>query len=267
MRIVEVHFPSSKRPYLYDAQQCEFEEGATLVVEGLRGNMLATALARPTEVDEVERKEDLPKVIREARPKDLKDLEYFRSKEGEAEDLCLARIQARTLPMKLVGVEYLFDGSKVIFYFTAEGRVDFRELVRDLARDLKTRIEMVQIGVRDEAKMVGGLGICGREFCCSSFLNSFIPVSIKMAKDQSLSLNPSKVSGVCGRLMCCLSYEHPHYVSFKEGLPKTGKRCMCPFGPGKVARFDIVKQRVIVLLEDGREVEVERDEVSRLPSQ
>lgn len=265
MKIVQVRFPGKNCPTTYKAEEIEFAEGATLVVEGPRGYLLATALTAPTEVDGAKGKGELQKVIREASTKDIQDQEYYRTKEPEAEDLCLRRISARDLPMKLVGVEYLFDGSKVIFYFTADGRVDFRELVRDLARELKTRIEMVQIGVRDEAKMVGGLGICGMEFCCATFLEEFMPVSIKMAKDQSLSLNPSKVSGVCGRLMCCLSYEHPHYVSFREGLPKVGKRCICPHGPGKIARFDIVNQKVVVMLEDGREVEVDKQDVSKLP--
>jgi cell fate regulator YaaT (PSP1 superfamily) len=265
MRIVQVQFPRKKRPYTYNAQNLEFDEGATLVVEGPRGNLLATAVMAPTEVDDGSVDDHLPKVIREAKPHDINELEYYRSREEEAEKLCLDRIASRKLPMKLVDVEYLFDGSKVIFYFTAEGRVDFRELVRDLARDLKTRIEMVQIGVRDEAKMVGGLGVCGKEFCCCTFLDTFMPVSIKMAKDQCLSLNPAKVSGVCGRLMCCLSYEHPYYIKFREGLPKVGKRCMCPYGPGKISRFDIVKHKVVVQLEDGREVEVDREEVSKLP--
>lgn len=266
MKIVSVRFPGQKREYPFNAQIVSFAEGATLVVEGPRGNVLGTAVTQPVEPGEDSPNPDkLPRVIREASPKDIQDMEYFRSRQPEAREMCMSFIEQRKLPMKLVEIEYLFDGSKVIFYFTADGRVDFRELVRDLARELKTRIEMVQIGVRDEAKMVGGVGVCGREFCCGTFLNSFVPVSIKMAKDQSLSLNPAKVSGVCGRLMCCLSYEHPHYVAFKKGLPKQGKRCMCPHGPGKVYRFDIVNEKVIVMLEDGREVEVEREEVERIP--
>jgi cell fate regulator YaaT (PSP1 superfamily) len=267
MRIVQVLFPGTKKPVTCNAEEIAFDEGATLVVEGARGPLLSTAMTSAVEVEPEVYPEEMPKVIREATAEDLQKREQFLGKMGQAREMCLERIEARKLPMKLVEVEYLFDGSKVIFYFTAEGRVDFRELVRDLARELKTRIEMVQIGVRDEARMVGGMGICGREFCCSTFLDSFIPVSIKMAKEQSISLNPSKVSGVCGRLMCCLSYEFQTYTSFRQGLPKAGKRCMCPFGPGKINRFDIVKQKVYVMLEDGREVEVERDEVTKLPPQ
>ena len=267
MRVVTVLFPQTKRPVLHNAQGLEFEEGATLVVEGSRGPLLGTAVTRPVETEDDRIAKDTPKVLREASSKDLQNQEYYRSREKEAKLICLDRIASRNLPMKLVQTEFLFDGSKVIFYFTANGRVDFRELVRDLARELKTRIEMVQIGVRDEAKMVGGTGVCGREFCCTTFLDSFLPVSIKMAKDQCLSLNPAKVSGACGRLMCCLSYEHKSYLDFKSGLPKIGKRCMCPHGPGKVCRFDIVKERVVVCLEDGREVEVERDQVTKLPPQ
>ena len=267
MKVVQLQFPGAKRTLTYNAQDLEFEQGATLVVEGPRGHLLGTATSPPTQVESDVLPEGLPIVLREARTSDIKNREYYRSREGDAEQLCQTRIHARKLPMKLVNVEYLFDGSKVIFYFTAEGRVDFRELVRDLARELKTRIEMVQIGVRDEAKMVGGFGICGREFCCSTFLPSFVPVSIKMAKDQSLSLNPAKVSGVCGRLMCCLSYEHPVYVEFKRGLPKIGKRCICPHGPGKICRYDIINRKVVVILEDGREIEVEPQDVSKLPPQ
>lgn len=267
MRVVQVLFPQCKCPVTFNAQELEFEDGATLVVEGSRGPVLATAISSPVDAQSDTLAKDIPKVLRTASLTDLENREQHSAKEKGAQEMCLERIVARNLQMKLVKAEYLFDGSKAIFYFTADGRIDFRELVRDLARELKTRIEMVQIGVRDEAKMAGGLGICGREFCCSTFLDSFVPVSIKMAKDQSLSLNPTKVSGVCGRLMCCLAFEHGTYVSFKQGLPKLGKRCICPSGPGKVNRYDIVKQKVIILLEDGREVEVDRDDITKLPPQ
>ena len=267
MRILYVKFPGSQCPLAFDAQDIEVEEGATVVVEGQRGSYLATVATLAEEREDVPNADQMPKVLRHAEDEDLIKQQQYRSREDEAKAICLSRIRARNLDMKLVRTEYIFDGSKAIFFFTADGRVDFRELVRDLARELKTRIEMVQIGVRDEAKMMGGLGICGREFCCSSFMNDFFPVSIKMAKDQCLSLNPSKVSGGCGRLLCCLSYEHQSYLEFRRGLPKVGKRCMCPHGPGKISRYDIVKQKVVVILEDGREVEVEREDIAKLPPQ
>ena len=163
--------------------------------------------------------------------------------------------------MKLIGVESFLDGSKIIFYFISEGRVDFRALVKDLASAFKTRIEMRQVGVRNEAKMIGGLGTCGREFCCCAFLKEFEPVSVKMAKEQNLALNPQKISGACGRLMCCLAYEVDTYSEMKKDLPKVGKRVVTPKGPGKVSHQNIMNQTVKVALDDGKEVEVGFDEI------
>ena len=171
-------------------------------------------------------------------------------------EFCQKRIEARQLPIHLVRVECLFDASKVIFYFTAEGRVDFRELVKDLVAVFRTRIELRQIGVRDEAKLVGGLGICGRELCCTTFLGDFEPVSVRMAKDQKLSLNPSKISGICGRLMCCLTYEYPTYQEIRKHLPRLGKRVSFAEGEGKIIRYNLIRQMVTLEMDDGGELEL-----------
>ncbi len=266
MRIVHVRFPGSRRLHAYDAGNLEVGPNDVLVVEGERGWRLGSALGEPSEV-ELREGENYPKVLRKARDEDLKDSQDNKSRERAADETCRQAIVEHRLPIKLVKAEYIFDGSKVVFYFTAEGRVDFRELVRSLAHRLRTRIEMYQIGVRDEAKMLGGTGICGREFCCSSFLQNFAPVSIRMAKDQGLSLNPAKVSGGCGRLLCCLAYEHEAYAEFREGLPKIGKRAVTPGGIGRVSRYDIIKQRVFVMLEDGHEEGYRREEVRPMSAQ
>ena len=179
--------------------------------------------------------------------------------EADAKSYCLDRIAANALPMNLVDVEYFFDGSKIIFYFTADGRVDFRELLKDLVRRLRTRVELRQIGIRNQAKMVGGLGGCGRPLCCATFLKNFHAVSIKMAKEQNLSLNPAKISGACGRLMCCLQYEHETYKELKKDMPKMGKKVELPEGKGKVVRQNVMGRSYTVQLEDGKEIDIELD--------
>ncbi len=179
--------------------------------------------------------------------------------EADAKCYCLERIAAHDLPMNLVDVEYFFDGSKIIFYFTADGRVDFRELLKDLVRRLRTRVELRQIGIRNQAKMVGGLGGCGRPLCCATFLKNFHAVSIKMAKEQNLSLNPAKISGACGRLMCCLQYEHDTYRELKKDMPKIGKKIEVAEGKGKVVRQNVMGRSYTVQLEDGREIDIELD--------
>jgi cell fate regulator YaaT (PSP1 superfamily) len=201
----------------------------------------------------------LKPILRIASEDDIKKEEENRGKESEAKIYCKQCIEKHLLDMYLVDVEHLFDGSKVIFYFTADERVDFRALVRDLASKFRTRIEMCQIGVRNKAKLVGGIGSCGRELCCNTFLTSFEPVSVKMAKDQNVSLNPSKISGVCGRLMCCLKYEYETYLDMKKGMPKIGKRVVTPDGKGKVIRQNILDNCVTVVFEDGEEKEIKVD--------
>lgn len=185
----------------------------------------------------------------------------------EARRVCLEKIRHHNLPMKLVDVEYSFDRTKIVFYFTSEGRVDFRNLVKDLARHFKSRIELRQIGVRDEAKMVGGMGSCGKPLCCTTFLKNFEPINIRMAKDQRLSLNPSKISGICGRLLCCLRFEHSCYVELCRNLPRMGVTVSTEMGEGKVVDQEILQQRVKVLLEDGREVKFAAKDVSALKKQ
>jgi cell fate regulator YaaT (PSP1 superfamily) len=197
-------------------------------------------------VEEDEVVSPLKKVIRLATEDDLLTVQLNKQKEKEAYEICLKKIKEHGLPMKLIDVEYTFDVSKIIFYFTAEGRVDFRELVKDLAAVFHTRIELRQIGVRDEAKMLGGLGSCGRALCCTSFLGDFEPVSIRMAKDQNLSLNPGKISGICGRLMCCLKFENEAYERARELLPPPGSKVKTPKGPGQVVEVNLLKETVLV---------------------
>ena len=196
------------------------------------------------------------RIERPATPEDLTQEEKNRLLEQRAMEFCQKRIDARQLPIHLVRVECLFDASKIIFYFTAPGRVDFRELVKDLVQEFRTRIELRQIGVRHRAKMVGGLGICGSVLCCASFLKDFEPVSVRMAKEQQLSLNPSKISGVCGRLMCCLTYEHPIYQELRRHLPRIGKRVKVTEGEGKIIRYNLIRQTVTLEMDEGQELEL-----------
>jgi cell fate regulator YaaT (PSP1 superfamily) len=197
----------------------------------------------------------LKTLVRVATPEDLAQEEKNRLLEQRALQFCQERVEVHKLPIYLVKVECLFDASKIIFFFTAPGRVDFRELVKDLVQEYRTRIELRQIGVRHRAKMVGGLGICGRGLCCASFLRDFEPVSVRMAKEQQLSLNPSKISGICGRLMCCLTYEYSSYQELRKSLPKVGKRLQAPDGEGKIIRYNFIRETVTLEMEDRREVE------------
>jgi len=206
---------------------------------------------------------NLRKVVRRATDEDLKVHEGNLKTEKEALDFCMERVRAKNLSMKLVDVELLFDKSKLVFYFTAENRVDFRELVKDLVQKYKVKIELRQIWVRSEARIYGGIGMCGRELCCSSFLNNFAPVSIKMAKEQNMLLNPEKISGLCGRLMCCLAFEYETYARAKKNMPKCGRSIITPEGEGKVLRQNILKRMVVVDLGDGKEIEVSVDEIQR----
>jgi cell fate regulator YaaT (PSP1 superfamily) len=203
------------------------------------------------------------KVSRLATEQDCEKFERNARIEREVYTFCYLRIKERSMPMCLVSVECLFDENKIMVYFTADGRVDFRELVKDLVGKFRTRIEMRQIGVRHQAKMVGGLGTCGRQLCCTSFLAGFAPVSIKMAKEQNLSLNPTKISGMCGRLMCCLNYEFSYYELAKKNLPKVGKKVQTVYGMGKVVRQNILRERMMVLLESGEEKEISYDDIVR----
>lgn len=215
-KMVGVRFKKACKVYDFDSNGLELKPGEMVIVEVERGLGLGMAVYTPREVDAAALNRQLKKVVRKADPVDLERNGFNTERENEAFRICREKIAQYRLPMKLIRVEYLFDSSKAIFYFTSDTRVDFRELVKDLAAGFHTRIEMRQIGVRDEAKMIGGLGPCGRELCCSGFLSDFEPVTIKMAKEQNLALNPVKISGICGRLMCCLSYEHEMYKGEKK---------------------------------------------------
>jgi len=224
IKVVGVRFKKAGKIYYFDPDKKWINEGDYVIVETIRGIEYGQVVVGPKMVKEEDIVQPLKKVLRLATEEDIKCNQENKEKEKSAFDLCLKKIEEHGLEMKLVDIEYTFDNNKVIFYFTADGRIDFRELVKDLASIFRTRIELRQIGVRDEAKMIGGLGPCGRTMCCASFLGEFYPVSIKMAKEQKLSLNPAKISGICSRLMCCLNYEHEVYEENIKELPDVGDR-------------------------------------------
>ena len=238
--VVGVRFKEVGKIYYFAPGDENFVPGDKVVVETARGVECGEIALGNKEVNDEEIVHPLKNIIRKATEADLKKLEKNRELEKKAFDIALSKIADHKLDMKLVNVEYTFDGSKVLFYFTADGRVDFRALVKDLASVFKTRIELRQIGVRDEAKMLGGLGVCGKEFCCSKFLGEFQPVSIKMAKDQGLSLSPVKISGTCGRLMCCLKYEQEAYTDLLRNTPKYGAIVKTPLGKGTVVEVSLL---------------------------
>lgn len=250
IRVVGVRFKKVGKVYYFDPGSLDLKPGDWVVVETSRGVEIGETAVRPKEVPDDDVTQPLRKVLRLAADIDRKKQRDNRSRESEAFEVCQARIANHELPMKLVDVEYTFDDSKVVFYFTSEKRVDFRELVKDLAGRFKTRIELRQIGVRDEAKVVGGVGICGRPLCCSTWIADFEPVSIRHAKEQNLSLNPSKISGACGRLKCCLRFEADTYREIKAELPKIGDWVVTSQGKGKVVDVLIVKESVVVRLEE-----------------
>jgi len=246
--VVGVRFKKAGKIYYFDPDNIDIEKENDVIVETARGIEFGQVVVGPKEVSEEDIVPPLKKVLRIATEEDKQIHEENKVKEKEAFETCVAKIEEHILDMKLIDVEYTFDNNKVIFYFTADGRVDFRELVKDLAAIFKTRIELRQIGVRDEAKMIGGLGPCGKSLCCSTFLGEFEPVSIKMAKEQNLSLNPTKISGICGRLMCCLKYEHEMYENILRKMPQTGSVVITPRGEGIVVDtntlLEIVKVKV-----------------------
>jgi cell fate regulator YaaT (PSP1 superfamily) len=251
IRIVPLKFQRAGRQYDFNALTLELKAGDKVIVETERGRAMATVVIPPREIAESEAPEGLKSILRSASEEDLALAETNTAREKDAHRFCVEKINSRNLEMKLVRAEYAFDGSKVIFYFTADGRIDFRELVKDLAHYFHTRIEMRQIGVRDEAKLVGGLGICGRELCCSSFLTQFNPVSVKMAKEQGLALNPTKISGQCGRLLCCLGYEFDTYTELRKGMPKCGKKIMWENRECEVTSQNILRQQVTLRDREG----------------
>ncbi len=250
--VISVKFRGGSRLYYFSPGELEINAGDGVIVETARGTEYVMVGIHDVPDDQVI--QPLKEVIRVATDRDREMRDSYRAKEKDAYATCMERIQAHGLDMKLVDVEYTFNGSKIVFYFTADGRVDFRELVKDLASVFKTRIELRQIGVRDEAKMLGGLGSCGRPVCCKQFLPDFQPVSIKMAKEQGLSLSPTKISGICGRLMCCLKYEQDGYEYMRKQMPKVGREAGTPEGlTGTVIENNVISERtkVKLMLPDG----------------
>ena len=265
IKVVGVRFRSAGKIYYFAPGKQKIEKGMHVIVETARGIEYGTVLIAPREVKEESVIQPLKSVIRVATAEDDKTEEKNKAKEKEAFRICLEKIAKHKLEMKLVEAEYTFDNNKLLFYFTADGRIDFRELVKDLASVFRTRIELRQIGVRDETKILGGIGICGRELCCKSYLSEFAPVSIKMAKEQNLSLNPTKISGVCGRLMCCLKNEEETYEYLNSRLPYVGDTVTTDDGfRGEVQSVNVLRQQVKVLIEVNDEKEIREYKVEQL---
>ena len=265
IKIIGVRFRNAGKIYYFDPKKLPIKKGDHVIVETARGIEYGSVVADAREVTDDQVVQPLKPVIRIANADDNARAQRNKEKEKEAFRICLEKIRKHKLEMKLIDTEYTFDNNKVLFYFTADGRIDFRELVKDLASVFKTRIELRQIGVRDETKIVGGVGICGRELCCHTFLSEFAPVSIKMAKEQNLSLNPSKISGVCGRLMCCLKNEEDTYEYLNSRLPGIGDRVIADDGlRGEVQSVNVLRQLVKVLVDVQDEKELREYKVEQL---
>ena len=265
--IVGIQLQKNGKIYYFDTNHLDVKPGDYVVADTSHGIDLGEIVVGARDIDESAAPASIKKLVRIASPQDIQRSAENRSKEKDAYKICQKKIVEHQLDMKLVSVEYAFDNSKILFYFTANGRVDFRSLVKDLASVFKMRIELRQIGVRDEARMLGGLGACGRPICCGTFLEEFQPVSIKMAKEQNLSLNPTKISGVCGRLMCCLKYEQDHYEQTRKKMPRVGREVNTPDGIGSVTELNIVKETVKVRIANGDSSEIKEyplESVSRL---
>ena len=264
-KVIGVKFKDNGKTYYFNPKDLKVTKEDAVIVETVRGLEFGYVTLVDREVDEETFQNPLKDVIRIATKEDVKKNEENKIKSKNALETCIKKAHEHNLDMKFIEAEYTFDNSKVIFYFSAEGRIDFRELVKDLAAIFKTRIELRQIGVRDESKMLGGLGHCGREFCCHKFLCDFQPVSIKMAKDQGLSLNPTKISGACGRLMCCLSYEQCGYEEKIKRVPKVGSLVSTPMGEGTVIAANILKEEVSVkLVAKNEDVDLEKFKASEV---
>lgn len=265
VKVVGIRFRNAGKIYYFGPGDFELKAGMHVIVETARGVEMGTVMMGPKEVSEENVIQPLKPVIRIATDADERTAERNREKEKEAYKICLEKIAKHKLDMKLVEAEYTFDNNKLLFYFTADGRIDFRELVKDLAAVFRTRIELRQIGVRDETKIMGGYGICGRQLCCHTFLSEFAPVSIKMAKEQNLSLNPTKISGVCGRLMCCLKNEEETYEYLNSRLPNVGDTVTTDDGlKGEVSSVNVLRQMVKVLVENNDEKELHEYHVDQL---
>ncbi|MFH2011830.1 MAG: regulatory iron-sulfur-containing complex subunit RicT [Pseudomonadota bacterium] len=261
MKVAGIKFRDNGKVYDFDTGDLDIHVNDRVVVGTEKGIGIGTVVKMTNLENNDLSDKSYKKILRKADENDFNAEIINHEREKEIYKICLNEIQRCNLQMKLVEVECLFDGSKIIFYFTSENRVDFRELIKRLAQRLHTKIEMRQIGVRNETKMVGGMGNCGRGFCCSTFLKVFEPVSIKIAKDQNLALNPAKISGACGRLMCCLTFEHETYVDFKKEMPKLGQTAITSQGKGKIIEQNIIEKKVVVALEDGRELKFSADEI------
>ena len=266
IKVIGVRFRKAGKVYYFDPLDFDIKQGNNVIVETARGVEYGFVVLAPKEVEEDKVIQPLKPVIRPATPEDDEIERANKEKEKEAFKICLEKIRKHELEMKLIDCEYTFDNNKVLFYFTADGRIDFRELVKDLAAVFKTRIELRQIGVRDETKILGGIGVCGRPLCCHSYLTDFVPVSIKMAKEQNLSLNPTKISGVCGRLMCCLKNEEEAYEDLNSKLPNVGDYVTTKDGfKGEVQSVSVLKQRVkVVITKENDEKEVKDYHTSEL---
>ena len=265
MKVIGVRFRTAGKIYYFDPREFTIKRDDHVIVETARGIEFGTVVMPPRDIEETRVVQPLKPVLRLASQKDMEQEATNRKKEKEAFRICLEKIKKHNLEMKLIDAEYTFDNNKVPFYFTADGRIDFRELVKDLAAVFKTRIELRQIGVRDETKIVGGIGICGRPLCCHTYLSEFAPVSIKMAKEQNLSLNPTKISGVCGRLMCCLNNEEEIYEELNRKLPNVGDFVTTEDGlKGEVHSVNILRQLVKVLVEVNDEKELREYKVEQL---
>ena len=277
VEVVGVRFKSSGKMYYFSPGELDIKEGEGVIVETARGMEYAEVYMARTMVKDDNIVKPLKSIVRIADSKDKKKHEENEAKKAEAMKLCQEKITKHGLEMKLIDVEFTFDNNKIVFYFTADGRIDFRELVKDLASVFRMRIELRQVGVRDEAKMLGGVGCCGRPLCCASWLSDFQPVSIKMAKNQNLSLNPTKISGICGRLMCCLNYENDVYCQMRKGMPDVNDVIETPKGMAKVVETDILKELVKARLftgekdDDGQEklgsdiYEFTKDDIKKCP--
>lgn len=265
LTVVGIRFKKAGKIYYFDPESIQIDAGDHVIVETARGLEFGDVVIGPRQVDDSQIVAPLKPVLRKATLEDQEKVKDNRKKEKEAFKVCEQKIEAHSLPMNLVDVEYTFDVNKIIFYFTAEGRIDFRELVKDLASVFRTRIELRQIGVRDEAKLMNGIGCCGRPLCCATFLGDFEPVSIRMAKEQNLSLNPTKISGICGRLMCCLKYENDCYCGnncAKKIVPPTvGKEVITIDGEGKVISINQQKRTATISLAEGKTLIIPWDEV------
>lgn len=240
-KVISVKFKSTGKAYYFNPLNLNIKQGDDVIVETSRGIELGRVVHNIQEIDDNDLPTELKNVVRKATKEDIARNSINKQKEKEAFEICQKKIKEHKLNMKLVEVEYTFDGSKILFYFTADGRVDFRDLVKDLAAVFRTRIELRQIGVRDESKTLGSIGVCGRSLCCSQWLGEFVPVSIKMAKEQGLSLNPTKISGACGRLMCCLKYEQDTYEALIKEMPRVEQRINTPDGVGTVVSVSLIR--------------------------